>query len=189
MPNYVETGYSENYTEGDTVVAPPVVPVVETVPCDLTGVMELLNALVAKNDFMTEKIDSLVAKNAVLEAKLNDIKSTVNSNNFKLESFETKITLNNQPVNDYMNLKEFPAGTKVNIQGFADVCEVVSSKYLPLDALTYTVVYTIAYMLDGVVKISDFPSSQVFRFVPRHYVDQTGTHDEPMPPSFFPNNE
>ncbi len=154
MAEYVETGYSENYTEGDTVVAPPVVPVEGTVPCDLTAVMELLNALVAKN--------------AVLEQKLNDIKSIVNSNNFKLESLPTMEYINTQiPFVDDMGIKAFPVGTKVNVQGFKGVCEVLSSKYLPYEAYTYIIVYTVSYTVDGVTRISDFSDSQVFEYVPK----------------------
>ncbi|MDO8454084.1 MAG: hypothetical protein Q7S59_05890 [Sulfurimonas sp.] len=151
MAEYVETGYSENYTEGDVAVVPPVVPV-GTVPCDLTAVMELLNALVAKN--------------AVLEVKLNDIKSIVNSNNFKLESLPTMEYINTQiPFVDDMGIKVLPAGTQVNVQGFGGVCTVLSSRYLPYEAYTYIIIYTVSYTVDGITRISDFSDSQVFEYV------------------------
>jgi len=148
MVEYVENGYSENYTEGDVAVAPPV----GTVPCDLTAVMELLNALVAKN--------------AVLEAKLNDIKSIVNSNNYKLESLPTMEYINTQiPFVDDMGIKVFTAGTQVNVMGFDGVCTVISSRYLPYEAYTYVIIYTVSYLVDGVTRISDFSNGQVFKYV------------------------
>jgi len=128
------------------------------------------------------------SKLSAVDTSLNIVKNTLVSNNLISVGIKSDIqeviSLCNSPVNidtstlvtkeyldskipfvDSTNIKAFPAGTKVKVTGYDSVCEVVGSFYLPYEDFTYLVVYTVSHVVDGVVKISNFPNMQVYEYV------------------------
>ncbi|MFA6195650.1 MAG: hypothetical protein WC656_03285 [Sulfurimonas sp.] len=147
MPQYVEDGYSENYTEGDVAVVPPVVGTV-----DLAPLIALMNSQTA---LMTQQANDI-----------NTLKQTVNSLFSLVGNLPTMDYINTQiPFVDDMSLNVFPNGTVVSVAGFSEPCMVVSSSLVPHEAYTYYVVYVVSHTKDGVTRISNFANTQVIEYV------------------------
>jgi len=177
---YVESGYSQGYVEGDNPS--------ESVSCDLTKVNKELELIKAQNEALkvqnseiltllstivdsvnTNKTIGLSVSNAI--ANQNDVMSTLatrediqNIPKTDISALATKEFIENSvPFVDDMSILAHPKGTKMDVAGVDGFCVIESSKFLPQDEFTFVIVYTVSYMKDGVLYISDFPA---FRCVP-----------------------
>lgn len=155
MPNYVESGYSENYVEGD-VSAP-------SSSCDLTPLLSEISSLKTEISSLKSMLGALILNSQNFATK-NDLDSL--RVDFDFGTLATKDYIDsNVPFVDDMSVKIFKRGDKVHVAGMKDICTVLSSHYLPDGDYQYIVVYTVGYEKEGVSYVSNFPSPHVALFV------------------------
>lgn len=181
MSKYVEDGYSDGYTEGDSF--PSSVPT----NCDLTAVINELALIKAQNVELNNKLDTVLnsisnnntlnlsivdkasdiqSKINVLDTKVNNIPTVQVTDLVDFSEFATKeFILSKVPFVDDKSIKVYPEGKKVSVVGVDGYCTVMSSQFLPYEAFTYFIIYTVSQIVDGVAKISTFPANQVAPWV------------------------
>lgn len=155
MSGYVEQGYSENYVEGDSST--------EFTECDLSSVLEEVELLKQQNVDLNDKLDALlsaVQNNNSLNLEINSKLVTVSES---VNSVSSDI-LSSVPSLDGSNLAVYPVGSEVITTIAGGLFVVESSRFIPIDSNTYTVVYTLSKEIDGVKHSSDFNCSYVLLF-------------------------
>ena len=157
MSDYVEQGYSENYVEGDKASSTESENNNSSVNCDLTVLLEKIQEIASQNIELKKEIVSLKDEVAIIKKQNETLVTT--------EYIDNKV-----PFVDDINIEVFKKGTIVVTSISGGFHTVESSCFLPDGNGGYSVVYTLAKEIDGVMQHSQFHSSYVKQGYPEDWV-------------------